>query len=327
MPAPGWRPEISMGYGDLYRWMQGWRTLEPANDSNCFSFPLLDGAKEWLLGSIQCHMNSTCMAMFRSFHFHPRIVADVAQLRSKMKRFLAHGDSYSCLHINSAIWWPTFQAYTAIRCPILLEPGMDFRRGAHEINRTQLHRNVLLVSQEDQVLKKLLLEHLHTSYGWTSDDISFFTLSDLGAAETSRMGWDSDNYIWRAAVSVGLCQPGMADTYIGEFYSGFTQILTVRALIDGPFKNNWLMQIYGHISKPGGPAGSYPRVVQQKIVKPPPPWIHILGFNDKYEFDPCWNCTGQICLNRGSGALECAHECVPPMKSCPKPCKSIDTLA
>eukprot|EP00747_Dinoflagellata_sp_TGD_P065874 gnl/TRDRNA2_/TRDRNA2_154549_c1_seq1.p1 gnl/TRDRNA2_/TRDRNA2_154549_c1~~gnl/TRDRNA2_/TRDRNA2_154549_c1_seq1.p1 ORF type:complete len:236 (-),score=13.88 gnl/TRDRNA2_/TRDRNA2_154549_c1_seq1:174-881(-) len=213
----------------------------------------------------------------------------------KEKNFLRFGDKYSCVHINLALWDKvngTLEAiHSAFRNPMLLESDAPFQRvewrGVSDSRRsTQLRRNIFIAAQEDQMVKRMVANHLKRLYNWTDNDISLFALGDLGAPNVGRSNWGHVDYIWRAAVSVALCMPNMADSYIGEFFSGFTWSMLARALVHGPFDNNWLLQIYGHCNI-GKQNCHYPGLLYHGQRPKPPPWVQIVGYSNVDNYKPC----------------------------------------
>merc|ERR1712178_10671 len=60
------------------------------------------------------------------------------------------------------------------------------------------------------------------------------TLADLGSEAPGQASLDvmaSDYYTHRAGVSWGLCSPGYATGYVGEYFSGFTVHLVLDLLV------------------------------------------------------------------------------------------------
>ena len=147
----------------------------------------------------------------------------------------------------------------------------------------ELERNIFVVSQDDRFAKQYLEKVLINKWGWQPDTFSIFSIYDLDGTELPRTQHnDYLGYLYttRAAMSKVLCGPEYAASYIGEWWSGFTSQLLARALADGPFANNYTIQLYG----PAKPVNifKFNYIEQMQALKMrPPPWVHIIGYSER----------------------------------------------
>eukprot|EP00747_Dinoflagellata_sp_TGD_P101754 gnl/TRDRNA2_/TRDRNA2_168448_c0_seq1.p1 gnl/TRDRNA2_/TRDRNA2_168448_c0~~gnl/TRDRNA2_/TRDRNA2_168448_c0_seq1.p1 ORF type:complete len:507 (+),score=46.35 gnl/TRDRNA2_/TRDRNA2_168448_c0_seq1:117-1637(+) len=209
---------------------EGNRWWDPhAKNTNCLFLPRLDGASFWTQDLTQCQMNSSCVSIFRAFTFTNIINDMAARARSEMKKFLVYGDKYTCFHMNTIDGEP-----------------LSFINWAFKKNETKTFRNILIVGQRDNETVPLLKTYLRGAWGWKK--VSVFSATQLGVgslAESARDKWLRPAYQRRGAVSQALCKPGFASSYLGEWWSSFTHGILTTALVDGPFKDGWYMQIFG----------------------------------------------------------------------------------
>eukprot|EP00747_Dinoflagellata_sp_TGD_P165210 gnl/TRDRNA2_/TRDRNA2_186207_c0_seq1.p1 gnl/TRDRNA2_/TRDRNA2_186207_c0~~gnl/TRDRNA2_/TRDRNA2_186207_c0_seq1.p1 ORF type:complete len:488 (-),score=55.29 gnl/TRDRNA2_/TRDRNA2_186207_c0_seq1:94-1557(-) len=296
----GWNPHLpfpvrtrfTQNFNDMHKLLAELEEIEvpPAaqtlfGNADCQGLVPLDGASGWRLDVAQCHLNSTCAKLVRAFAFHPQVEDRLATARSNMQKFLVHGNKYTCLHLNTYYRpsdWLIQQAVTKKGANLSMASST---LGSNSVP-TELLQNILIVSQDESNAKVRLREHLQSEWGWNRNDVSIFTLGDLEGRDFSRSDELADpqrnlepEFILRGAVSSGLCMPGQASSYIGEYWSGFTWHILARTLVDGPFdEDNFTVQIYGpwHFL----PDMELNYITQLRKAKmEPPPWVHIVGYD------------------------------------------------
>eukprot|EP00747_Dinoflagellata_sp_TGD_P143414 gnl/TRDRNA2_/TRDRNA2_176388_c2_seq8.p1 gnl/TRDRNA2_/TRDRNA2_176388_c2~~gnl/TRDRNA2_/TRDRNA2_176388_c2_seq8.p1 ORF type:complete len:416 (+),score=9.70 gnl/TRDRNA2_/TRDRNA2_176388_c2_seq8:154-1248(+) len=265
---------LSMSYSDRYTFAKkAWEAGDYEHRGVCFSLPVyLDGRSGWFLPLTQCHKNSVCMARLRSFHSTPDAEVKIKEAYAILSKSLIGDGRYTCFHVN-----PTYGERFIERAlwnPVVLDSNENQIGMA---NRTQLRRNLLLVSQADYRLKGELERYLNAEYGWPSSHIRVFTLGDLGVPSLppklpDYKIWKTEPYVQRAAISYGLCSPEYSNSHMGWCGSGFTIRMLMHALtcpVQG-CRNNWTAQIFGSLGRGciefrnGG------------LFNSSPPWVHFV---------------------------------------------------
>merc|ERR1712129_112006 len=193
-----------------------------------------------------------CAALFRSMHLNPEVIKEAEEKKAAIHRLLG-GQSYCCLHVNS---WPctyrTKQTHQKPafwnRCisnwmrPVVCDEVL-FAKGKQN--------NVMIVGQGDALLIRFLKKLRAQRYANASDVT--FSLQDIGDlkglagktfASREQQDWYGACYAYRAALSWQLCAPGYAQSYAGEYWSGFTMGLLRYALANPDLRANWTATLF-----------------------------------------------------------------------------------
>ena len=210
------------------------------NDGQCIHAMTIDGTTGWTLDSSQCHTNKDCVALFNSFHLHPVIRQEVNGFKPALANLL-HGESYSCFHMNSMLCDAHGSGTPSwVSCMTLM-----LSRSLQNVAFLSRIRNVFIAGQSDTAtidIVRNMFSKLDPPMTW----LKFFTLANLSvAAHGGAQGWFDMNYIKRSGFSFGLCSPGFARSYVGEYWSSFTMQLLMNGLINENLLGSWTMLAYG----------------------------------------------------------------------------------
>jgi len=213
----------------------------------CVKLPGLDGGSGWNLDTSQCHKNPDCVAISSSFQLHPLVQSQLHMAKAAADK-LTRGQTYTCLHLNSAWCDGKGQAEQVNIAPWDQCIYTALKSMLYDTAFVSSNPAILLVGQRDAAVLPLLKAVLN-ELGIV--DKTLFTASDIGLpapgqTASANYDWFDPAYARRGAVSWGLCSPGYANSYIGESWSGFTWTLLANGLINPQSRGLWSMMMYSY---------------------------------------------------------------------------------
>jgi len=177
-----------------------WKESRYENQSDCFLLPSLDGRSNWQQALAQCERNEICMARARSFRITADMETKVKSAYSNLTKMLScQSCKYTCYHINpvyAELGLKTVKANirNAFNNPMILENDQFASNEIEDAKRTQLYRNILVVSQDDEELAEFLRDHFSNTLNCGPEDCRIFTIGDLGFPLNDYSGWDAPHY-------------------------------------------------------------------------------------------------------------------------------------